>query len=84
MCSNYNMPTYQNNIPYEINYRAYNNYNGNKRLIPGSFALPFALGFATGPLVLGGLGYGNPYPPRPSYYPYPPPPPRPYPPRPFF
>lgn len=66
-----NMPYYYQNIP---KYYPVNNIRGNNRL--GGFILPFALGFASGPLVLGGLG-GY---PRPNYYPYQP---YPYYPRPF-
>lgn len=47
-------------------YYLQNNRYGNNRLIPGGFILPFALGFATAPLVLPG------YRPRPYYHPRPP------------
>lgn len=47
---NYNIPTYYNNMYYS------NNKNikqiNQDRFIPGGFILPFALGFATAPLIL--------------------------------
>lgn len=56
----YNIPYYSRNL-YPNNHRNYNYYNKNNRYGFGGFAVPFALGFLTGPLVV-----------RPKYYPYPP------------
>lgn len=54
-----------NNYNYVRNYRYQNN-----RFFPGAFALPFALGFLTGPLVLRPRPYyyGPPVPYYPNYY----------------
>lgn len=53
------------------NYNAPNTNYRNNRLVPGGFILPFALGFATAPLVLPPF-YNRPRPPyygpRPPYY----------------
>lgn len=85
---------FNNNIPY-YSQNMYTTENLDRRPMPirppmepnnrpigfggGGFLLPFALGFATSPLILGnnrprpfyGPGpYYGPMPPRPGYYPY--------------
>lgn len=48
----------------------YRNFNNNRLVGPGSFILPFALGFATAPLVLKPKQTYYPYPYYYPYYPY--------------
>ena len=67
-----NIPNYYNNMYYDNSFR--NTRQPIKvadRFIPGGFILPFALGFATAPLVLPRpRPYYQPYPPYPPYQPY--------------
>ena len=68
-----NMPNYYNNMYYPNS----NTRNIRRpalvadRFVPGGFILPFALGFATAPLVLpSARPRPRPYPPYPPYPPY--------------
>lgn len=71
-----NIPTYQNNM-YDVKPTCCSNPQTSKdeRLIGGGgFLLPFALGFASSPLILGPPRppyYGPPRPPYYGPYPYP-------------